>query len=228
MLRFPTRALVASTLLGVSATPLLAAPERPVVSFEANCGQADRRFDFVAFTPGAEIGLAPTETSFALKDDLSFRLRLLGANIEAPSQPQLPSRAVSHYYLGADPDRGISDVAHARVRYANVYPGIDVVYYDRGGRLEYDFELAPGAAAGRIRLGFEGTGPVQLDERGDAVFQVGAREMRQLRPVAYQETPEGRRAVYARYTRRGAHELGIEVGPHDCAYPLTIDPAVVY
>jgi hypothetical protein len=224
-----TRGLAVCAAIGALAGPLSAATERPPVTFEANRGQADRRFDFVAYGPSARIGLTPTETSFALKDDVAFRVRLLGANIEAPSQPQSPSRAVSHYYIGSDPDRWLRDVPHfARVRYANVYPGVDVVYYDHGDRLEYDFELAPGATAGHIRLAFEGTGPVHLDARGDAVFKVAEAEIKQLRPVAYQETPAGRRAVYARYTRRGAYELGIDLGPRDPAFPVTIDPAVVY
>ena len=31
-----------------------------------------------------------------------------------------------------------------KVRYTDVYPGIDLVYYGKEGLLEYDFVVAPG------------------------------------------------------------------------------------
>jgi len=47
-------------------------------------------------------------------------------------------------------------------------------------------------------------------------------------PVAYQDTPEGRKPVRARYLRRGRHEIGFEIGPYDRGQILTIDPVLSY
>jgi len=33
---------------------------------------------------------------------------------------------------------------YAKVKYANVYPGVDLVYYGNQGKLEYDFVVQPG------------------------------------------------------------------------------------
>ena len=41
---------------------------------------------------------------------------------------------------------------YAKVKYANVYPGVDLVYYGNQGKLEYDFVVSPGANPGRIVL----------------------------------------------------------------------------
>ena len=47
---------------------------------------------------------------------------------------------------------------YAQVRYQDVYPGIDLVYYGNQRELEYDFVVAPGADPGTIALTFEGAG----------------------------------------------------------------------
>src|SRR5205085_1545755 len=48
----------------------------------------------------------------------------------------------------------------------------------------------------------------------------------QDRPLAYQLIEGVRRIVQARYVLEGTHTVGIRVGPHDPARPLTIDPVL--
>ena len=49
-----------------------------------------------------------------------------------------------------DPGRWHSGIpTYAKVRYAEVYPGTDLVYYGNQGRLEYDFVVRPGADPAR-------------------------------------------------------------------------------
>ena len=45
-----------------------------------------------------------------------------------------------------------------KVRYHDLYPGIDLVYYGHERQLEYDFVVAPGADANRILLSFRADG----------------------------------------------------------------------
>jgi hypothetical protein len=52
--------------------------------------------------------------------------------------------------------RACCDRVIAKVRYPDVYQGIDVVYYGNQGRLEYDFIIAPDADPSAITLGFSG------------------------------------------------------------------------
>ena len=42
------------------------------------------------------------------------------------------------------------------MNHEGIYPGVDLVYYDNGDTLEYDFIVAPGADPDRIRLEFSG------------------------------------------------------------------------
>ena len=75
-----------------------------------------------------------------------LRMSLVGASESArvSGLEQLPGK--SNYFIGNDPKKWRTDVAnYAKVRYQNVYPGVDLVYYGNQGQLEYDFVVAPGA-----------------------------------------------------------------------------------
>ena len=92
------------------------------------------------------------------------RLEPAGANPHPAAQALEEQAAKSAYFIGNDPARWRTGVAHyGRVRYEAVYPGIDLVYYGAGRQLEYDWVVAPGAEPGRIQLRFGPGTPVRLE-----------------------------------------------------------------
>ncbi len=107
-------------------------------------------------------------------------MRLIGAEAAAKFTPLDLLPGVSHYLLGRQPERTAPQ--YGRLRIANVYPGIDVIYYARGQRLEYDLVVAPGADASRIAIEFSGAEP--RIENG--ALTIGG--MRWDAPRIYQET----------------------------------------
>jgi len=63
----------------------------------------------------------------------------------------------ANYLLGNDPSQWRTDVpTYGQVRYQNVYPGVDLVYYGSQQQLEYDFVVTPGTDPSSIRVRFEG------------------------------------------------------------------------
>ena len=96
-----------------------------------------------------------------------------------------------------------------------VYRGIDVVYYGAQGGLEYDFTVAPGADPRAIRLRFDGAERVRVDENGDVVLSMSVGEVRQHKPIAYQEIGGRRISIGARYSMSGRNRVGFEVGRYD-------------
>src|SRR5262249_21257657 len=115
---------------------------------------------------------------------------------------------------------------YARVAYRQVYPGVDVLYHGAGGDLEYDLQLAPGAALAQVRLSLDGAVQLRLDSRGNLLVQSRETAIRQARPVAYQQAGRRRVLVPCRYLLLGRHEIGFAVGAHDPRRPLTIDPVL--
>jgi hypothetical protein len=78
---------------------------------------------------------------------------------------ELPGK--SNYLIGNDPNKWRTNVpTYGRVRYENIYPGVDLVYYGKkGGQLEYDFVVAPGADPGAIRLAIDAERQVSSEQK---------------------------------------------------------------
>ncbi len=81
------------------------------------------------------------------------RMRLIGANANAAvtGADELPGK--SNSFIGNDPKNWRTNVPnYSKVRYQNIYPGVDLVYYGNQRQLEYDFVVAPGADPSAIAL----------------------------------------------------------------------------
>jgi uncharacterized repeat protein (TIGR01451 family) len=202
------------------------------LSFEAGHGQAAAPVKFLARGDGYCIFLTATEAVLTLRNaggaPASLRLGLSGANAspEISGCEQMPGR--SSYFIGSDPQQWRAGLpTYARVKYAAVYPGIDLVWYGRQRQLEYDFIVAPGADPEAIRLTIAGAEATEL-RQGELVLKVAGGELRQHQPLAYQETAEGRQPVAARYVSTADNQIGFELGTYDRSLPLVIDPVLSY
>jgi uncharacterized protein (TIGR03437 family) len=211
---------------------LLASVARAPLGFEAVAGAAD---EYVARGAGYAIHLRSGAASLALADRKSrLRLAPLGAAASLQAEPLDPLPGRSNYFIGADPRAWRTGVRHhARIRYANLYPGIDVVYYGNQRRLEYDFVVAPGGDPRRIEFAVEGATGVERDAGGDLQLAAGDQRVTLRRPVVYQPSRTGERRPVAGAFRLNAREaatptIGFEIGAYDPALPLIIDPVVEY
>src|SRR5262245_24700292 len=129
-----------------STTALFATPNlaRVPLSFEPGV----RNSEFVGRAGGLHVTVSPTGASIG-----TSRMRLVGARTGAPAQPEELLAGYTNYLLDPDPRKWRTHVPnYRRVRYYNVYAGIDVVYYGNPRELEFDFVVAPGADPRRIRL----------------------------------------------------------------------------
>ena len=121
----------------------------------------------------------------------------LGSRIEG--RETLPGR--SNYLLGSDPSRWRTSVPHyARVVYDAIYPGISLAFYGNGPRLEHDFVVSPDADPSLIRVEYLGVERLEVDDAGDLILFTQAGELRQKKPLVYQEVDGERRELRGRYT----------------------------
>ena len=87
--------------------------------------------------------------------------------------------ARSNYYVGSDPAEWRTEVLnYARVRYAGVFRGVDLVVYGHDQRIEYDWIVAPGVDPGSIRFSFDGVSAMSIGRGGEVLFRVGAYDRR--------------------------------------------------
>lgn len=196
-------------------------PTVPIL-FEPNQGQVAEAARFVARAPGYSVRL---ETAAAIFDFGAAEARLTFRGARPSSvQGESPSPAVRNYYQGNDPAAWLAGVpTFGRVRYRELLPGIDLVFH-AGQDLEFDLVLAPGADPDAIELLYDGFRAVEIESGGDLRLETAGGVLRQHSPDVFQD---GRR-IAARYVRRGARAIGIELGSYDHARAVLIDPRISY
>ena len=201
------------------------------LSFEKNLGQTDKRVRFLSRGQGYGLFLTDREAVLRLAQPApaTVRISLAGQSSTARVEGIDPLPGKTHYLKGSAPDTWHADLpTYGRVRYAGVYPGIDVVYYGNQRQLEYDVVIAPGARPELVQFRFDGIRGMRIDENGELVLKTAAGEIRQAKPSIYQESGGQRVAVEGGYVMRGKNRVGFQVGAYDSGKPLVIDPTLLY
>jgi uncharacterized protein (TIGR03437 family) len=221
-------AFVFLTISGADAQMARAYGNLPM-SFEPNVGQTDARVNFLARGSGYLLLLTPSTGTLCLSGTAKMTMQLVRGNPTAQAEglDALPGK--SNYLLGNDRAQWRTNVAnYAKVRYRDVYPGVDMVYYGNQQQLEYDLVVGPGADPHVIQLAFSGVQSMRIAPDGDLLLRVPGGEVRQHKPVLYQEADGIRQAVAGRYVRKGSRSIGFELGEYDTSRPLVIDPRLNY
>jgi hypothetical protein len=197
------------------------------LNFEANVGQAQSAAQFLAHGPAYSVSLNSDGATLA-SDGSALRLHVVGSRDSVAPVAEQPLSGVVNYYVGNDPKNWLTGIkTYGRVRYAGVYPGVDLVYYGTQGRLEYDIAVAPDASAKPVRIAIEGAERVRLDHSGRLRVQAKLHEVAFEHPVAYQVN-EGRRVPVAARYRLAGNTVRFELGAYDHSKQLIIDPVLSY
>jgi hypothetical protein len=236
--------------------------------FVENRGQMDDRVTY--YVQGAETTLYFTAqgVTFALTDT---RQKAVAASLPAEVADGVPPRVADLQRWVVKQDflntRGVRPVAHDQAEavisyfkgardqwktglptystlvYADLWPGIDLIYSGSANRLKYQFQVRPGADPKQIRLSYRGATAVALNSAGQLAVSTPGGGFTDDVPMAYQESAGGqRKAVSMAYAlgggcsdsgRRpaagyaGQCAYGFEVGAYDLSQTLVLDPAVV-
>lgn len=199
-------------------------------TFEENRGQVAPEVGFLARRGQSTIYLTTWEAVLVLPGGHALRLQLPGAATPPELVAERPAESRVNYLIGADPTRWTTDVpTWDRVRYAEVQPGIDVVFYGDPTRLEYDVVVAPGADPAAFELTLVGVDRMRVDAVGDLRLEVGGVELAHRAPRIFQTAPDGtRHGVTGRYELRGDGRVGFDVDAYDVTRELVIDPVLDY
>ena len=206
---------------------------RFAIAFEPNVGQAPALARYVGRAANYELIFRDDETVLQLKDpqDSTIRMKMPGASPDARFEVLEKLPGISNYYLGNDPTKWRTNVPqYSRLSRRDVYPGIDMVFYGSDGQLEYDCIVKPGADPSQIRMAYEGVEHLRADSNGDLLLTAGGRELRQKKPLVYQQNRDGEReAVSGSYKiLESNNEVEFLFGDYDHTRTLVVDPALVY
>jgi hypothetical protein len=226
--------------------------------FEINQGQAAQDVRFVSRSNGRALLLKKNETQLVLPNEKNkqpdvLKMKLAGANYNATIEGVNELQGHTNYFIGSDETQWQKDIpAYKRIKYGNVYDGVDLVYYGNQRELEYDFIVAPNTNPDVIKLNFENAEDITIDANGDLILKVGNHTIRQHAPVAYQEINGQRREVSSQWsltkvpsfkfqvsgleqttTDNGQRTtdnfiIKFDVGNYDRTKPLIIDPVISF
>jgi hypothetical protein len=225
------------------------------LSFEENEGQTAREVRYVSHGSGYELFLTPEEAVVALQPSVPgnlsaldrvayfrslrqarqagrttvLRMGLEGGNLEATISGIDPLPGKVNYFLGNKPEHWHTDIpTYSRVKYAQVYPGVDLVFYGNQRNLEYDFVVAPGADPKAIALTLKGARKVGVDSKGDLILSLAEGQVIFQKPVLYQNVRGQRKQIEGGYSLTGKQRVTFAVSEYDRSEPLIIDPVLNY
>ena len=203
--------------------------------FEANQGQSDAAVRFLSRGEGYSLFLTDAGAVLSLSKDRAgkkgdvVRMGLVGAAKGAQVNGAERLRGTANYFIGNDATKWHADVpTYARVKYSQVYPGVDLVYYGNQRQLEYDFVVAPHADAKQVRLRFAGAERLRLAAKGDLRIIAAHGEIAFHTPVVYQVRDGRKEAVAGRFELVAKNEVGFVLGKYDAGRELVIDPTLTY
>lgn len=164
----------------------------------------------------------------------AVRLDFVGSDPDVRIEGQQATPAVMSYFHGQSKDWKTGLPTYRAIRYAGLWPGIDLVYSGTGERLKYSFTVSPGVDPGKIRIAYRGATSLSLDESGRLEMSTPVGSLFDEPPRAYQEVRGRRVDVAAAYALdssggddgHGGHDgYRFVVGAYDPTLPLVIDPA---
>jgi hypothetical protein len=199
--------------------------------FEAMCADAGSQAKY--FSQGSGYVLFLTSTEAVLdggpRKNSTLRMKLLRSNSRASIEGMDPLPGKSNYFIGKNPKSWRANVTnYAKVRYRNVYPGVDLVYYGNGSHLEYDFMVAAGGDPRAIALTFSGASSISIDKQGDLVLATDNGKIVQRKPLVWQQIGAKKKLIAGRYALKNKNEVGFELDQYDTGASLVIDPVLVY
>lgn len=225
------------------------------LSFEENQGQSAPEVRYVSHGPGYELFLTPQEAVIALQRSRAWnlsplhraqyfralrqarqaesmtvlRMGLEGANPQAKISGIGPLPGKVSYFLGNRPERWRTGIpTYAKVKYSQVYPGVDLVFYGNKKKLEYDFLVAPGVDPKTIALNLKSARNLRISQSGDLIVTLAGGPVVLQKPVIYQFANGERKPVNGSYSLAGKHQLTFSVSAYDRSMPLIIDPVLNY
>ncbi len=183
------------------------------VWFEPNRGQVHPGVQVLAHSPNGYVYFG--RNRMAIRD---VRMEVRGARPNVDADLEEPLGGITSYFIGRyEKDWHTGIPQYGRVRYKDVYVGIDLVYYGNDRNVEYDFLLKPGADPNQIKLAYNK--PVRVDANGDLLIE----GLRQKRPKVYQN---GREIACDYLVRERSVQLVL--AEYDHSQTLTVDPVLEF
>jgi uncharacterized repeat protein (TIGR01451 family) len=163
---------------------------------------------------------------------LALQLEFVGADLNVLPSGENPSTALISYFKGR-PDEWKSAVkSFTRLVYADLWPGIDLIFTGAANQLKYLFVVRPGADPGAIQLRYRGADSIGINSAGQLEVRTLLGDLKDEKPTAYQEANLEGSGIEVAYDLRpssggDSNQYGFKLANYDDSLPLILDPALL-
>ncbi len=137
-----------------------------------------------------------------------------------------------NYFIGNEPEKWKNELSiFKKIRYKEVFPNVDIVFYGKSGHLEYDILVKPGADISKISFEICGTKELSLNDGSIVVKLSSGNTIFQKKPYIYQEINGKRFEIDGSYRikkENGKFIFSFHIKSFNNSYPLIIDPTLIY
>jgi hypothetical protein len=205
--------------------------------FIENHGQLDSRVAYYVQGQEAAVYFTAEGITVALAGKNSIgrwavKLDFVGASPDVRIAAIDQTPALVSYFKGPREQWKTGLSTYGAIVYADLWPGIDLVYSGSSSRLKYTFLVKPGADPDQIRLAYRGASGVRLGEGGALDVETPVGGFRDERPYSYQEVAGRRVEIPTAYrlATNGTEQTatyGFEISSYDKTRPLVLDPVML-
>lgn len=156
-----------------------------------------------------------------------YQMEFVGCNRSSKISSTDPLPYYENYFIGNDQNKWRSGVNnYKRVVYSNVYKNIDFEFLTNEKQLKYNFIVNPGADHTSIQLNYKGASSLQLSN-GNLIIETSIGSVIEEKPVALQIINSQTIQIPCVY-KLSNDVVSFELGSYNKAYPLIIDPILVF
>jgi hypothetical protein len=201
------------------------------VSFIPNRGQINGDARYYAQGEGFGLYFAKNRALISLSNGKRghvLGLTFLGANPHPRIEGARRARGRVNYLTGNVHHTNIP--TYKELAYRELWPGIDMVFKGGGGKLTYEFLVAPGADPSKIRLAWQGASGLSITASDELSIKTPLGPLTDARPRTYQVIDGRRLPVKSAFALTGesSKSYGFSLGHYDRRRPLLIDPSLAY
>jgi hypothetical protein len=210
--------------IGIFLTSASGEKLQSITTFEGENKEVQRNREsdgMLQFTAGGHVLGFRKGEMFITSADHALRIEFVGARSVSPNKDMI-SQDAGNSRRAAKP--------LGKVSYSNLWNGVTLAYEKHGSGIVkstyYIYPVGDGIVnpVDQIRLHYNV--PVKVDENGSLLFFFETGQMKESRPVAWQEIKGKRVPVEVWFRALGGQQVGIKVGSYDSRFPLVIDPVL--
>lgn len=151
------------------------------------------------------------------------RMRLEGADPEVTLEgvDELPGKV--NIFRGKDRSKWKTNIrTFGGIVYRDLYPGIDLAYYGKGGRLAWKLTVRPEGEVEEVAFHYQGADEIWVDDEGRLRIETALGTITEPKPACYQKRDGKKSPVRGGYRLLGENRVGFEVGKYKKENPLFI------